>query len=304
MVGLGAVAKTHVRVLETMPFADVVAGVDTDTSKTLKTHGVNRPVYPTVREARDAACVPDVVVIATPTPNHAAVCRETARYFPEARLLVEKPAAVNLSDARHILAEIGGRQPVDVTYHMSFSPEVTWGQEVVQKSKAALGDLISAELFFADPYYTDFEHAEATLCSSWLDSGINALSVLSRFATITERLSLRSMGTERQSIFEARLTCHTGGRQANALLVTSWYVADAAKTTRLRYASGLELLMDHTGVAAYLLRDGKVEAFFGADRSIPRRERHYRALYQSWLAEGKRTLPAETGLQLHEILLG
>jgi predicted dehydrogenase len=286
MVGLGAVAETHVGVLEDVPFVN----------------GEDRQVYLSVREAGGSADVPDIIVIATPTPSHAAVCGEIARYFPEARLLVEKPAAVNLSEARHILAEIGGRQPVDVAYHMSFSPEVIWGQQAVQESRA--GELMSAELFFADPYYDDFEHAQATLCSSWVDSGINALSVLSRFATIAERTTLRPMGTDRQSIFEARLTCKTGSLEADALLVTSWYVADAAKTTRLRYASGVELLMDHTGVAAYLLHDGKVETFFGADRSIPRRERHYRALYQSWLAEGKRTLPTETSLQLHEILLG
>ena len=41
-----------------------------------------------------------------------------------------------------------------------------------------------------------------------------------------------------------------------------------------------------------------------ADRSIPRRDRHYRALYGSWLAEGRPTLPAETSLHLHEVLLG
>ena len=147
-------------------------------------------------------------------------------------------------------------------------------------------------MFFADPYYDDFERAAATLGNSWLDSGINALSVLARFATIDERESLRSIGTERQSIFEARLACHDGsapnvGRPAQALLVTSWHAADGAKTTRLRYASGLELLMDHTAVAAYLLRDGRVESAFGADRSIPRRERHYRALYDWCLTEGR-----------------
>ena len=76
--------------------------------------------------------------------------------------------------------------------------------------------------------------------------------------------------------------------------MTSWHATDGAKTTRLRYASGLELLMDHTAVAAYLLRDGRVEAAFGADRSIPRRERHYRALYHWCLTEGQPRCPPES----------
>jgi predicted dehydrogenase len=312
LVGLGAIGQTHARALEATPSADVVAGVDIDGSRTLTFRGADRPVYPSVRAASEA-CEPGLVVIATPTGTHAAVAEQAARWFPESRLLVEKPAAATLDDARRVLSGIGGRQPVDVAYHTSFAPEVGWGQRAVSARRSELGDLVSAEMFFADPYYDDFERAAATLGNSWLDSGINALSVLARFAAIVKRESLRSIGTERQSIFEARLACRDGGsgsgsgdggRPARALLVTSWQAADGAKTTRLRYSSGIELLMDHTAVAAYLLRDGAVEAAFGADRSIPRRERHYRALYHWCLTEGRPALPRETGLKLHELLLG
>ncbi len=309
LVGLGAIGETHARALEATPSADVVAGVDVDGSRALTFRGADRPVYRSLREA-GRACEPDLVVVATPTGTHAAVSEQTARWFPTARLLVEKPAAATLADARRILSGIGGRQPVEVAYHTSFAPEVEWGQRALEARRSELGDLVSAELFFADPYCDDFERAAATLGNSWLDSGINALSVLARFATILTRESLRSIGTERQSIFEARLACHDGssapnvGRPAQALLVTSWHATDGAKTTRLRYASGLELLMDHTAVAAYLLRDGRVEAAFGADRSIPRRERHYRALYHWCLTEGRPALPPGIGLHLHELLLG
>jgi len=313
LVGLGAIGQTHARALAATPSADVVGGVDVDGSRMLPFRGADRPVYPSLREASEA-CEPGLVVIATPTGTHAAVCEQAARWFPEARLLVEKPAAATLDDARRVLSGIGGRRPVDVAYHTSFAPEVGWGQRALSARRSELGDLVSAEMFFADPYYDDFERAAATLGNSWLDSGINALSVLARFATIVKRESLRPIGTERQSIFEARLTCHgsgpgpgsgsgDGSPPARAVLVTSWHAADGAKTTRLRYASGIELLMDHTAVAAYLLRDGGVEAAFGADRSIPRRERHYRALYHWCLTEGRPTFPPETGLLLHELLL-
>jgi hypothetical protein len=123
------------------------------------------------------------------------------------------PAAAALGDARRILSDIGGRQPVDVAYHTSFAPEVTWGQQALAASLPGPGALL---------------------------------------------------GAERQSIFEAHLACQRDGPPVDALLVTSWHVADPAKTTRLRYASGIELLMDHTAVAAYLLRDGRIEAAFGA----------------------------------------
>jgi predicted dehydrogenase len=305
LVGLGAIGQTHARALEFAAEsgrpADVVAGVDVDGARTLRFRGADRPVYPSLRAASEAH-LPAIVVIATPTGSHAAVCEQAAACFPQARLLVEKPAAATLGDARRILSEIGGMQPVDVAYHTSVAPEVTWGQQALSARQP--GALLAAESFFADPYYDDFERASATLGNSWLDSGINALSVLARFAAIVGRESLRRIGTERQSVFEARLSCNRDGPPADALLVTSWHAADPAKTTRLRYASGIELLMDHTAVAAYLLRDGRIEAAFGADRSIPRRDRHYRALYQRWLAQGRPTLPPETSLHLHELLLG
>ena len=113
LVGLGAIGGTHARALESLPSAEVVAGVDVDRSRRLEFRGLDRPVYPGVREAAEA-CEPDLVVIATPTGTHAAVCEQAARWFPEARLLVEKPAAASLVDARRILSQIGGRQPVDV----------------------------------------------------------------------------------------------------------------------------------------------------------------------------------------------
>ena len=40
------------------------------------------------------------------------------------------------------------------------------------------------------------------------------------------------------------------------------------------------------------------------DRSIPRRERHYRALYDWCLTQGRPALPEGIGLHLHELLLG
>ena len=40
---------------------------------------------------------------------------------------------------------------------------------------------------------------------------------------------------------------------------------------------------------------------FGADASIPRRERHYRALYQHWLADGRPIATPHDHLLLHDL---
>lgn len=302
IVGLGDVARSHLRALEQTQGADVVAGVDTAPRPglTFRAHPV--PVYPALRDAGDRHD-PDVVVIATPTPTHAAVCAEVADSFPAARILLEKPAADNLRDARYVLDGIGSRQPLDVAYHMAFSPEVTWGARAVQDSAASLGVPVAVEASFADPYQEESESARFTLGNSWIDSGINSLSVTSRFAEPVSRKSLRRIGETRRSVFEAHITCRAGGGTLEALILTSWHVTDPAKTTRIRYSSGAELVMDHTAVAGYLIQDGQVTAVFGSDRSIPRRDRHYLALYDHWLIQGNSIMPPQDSLRLHKLLL-
>lgn len=301
IVGLGTAARTHLKILERMQGADVVAGVETAQAPglTFRDHPV--PVY---RQLRDASRHhnPDIVVIATPTSTHATVCAEAADCFPTARILIEKPAADNLTDAHHVLADIGSRQPVDVAYHMAFSPEVTWGMRTVQANAADLGVPTTIEAAFADPYADD-PGARSSLGNSWIDSGINALSILTRFAEPVSRTSLRRIGEPQQSVFEAHITCRTAGGPVDARILTSWHVTDPAKTTRIRYSSGAELAMDHTAVAGYLIKHNRVAAVYGSDRAIPRRERHYLALYKWWFAEGRRILPAETSLRLHNLLL-
>jgi predicted dehydrogenase len=252
IAGLGDVAQSHLKALEQTPGADVVAGVDLAPRPGITFRGHPVPLYRTPHDAA-ARHHPDIVVIATPTPAHAAVCAEIAGCFPRARILIEKPAADNLADARHVLEGIGSHQPVDVAYHMAFSPEVTWATQITQASPAELGVPVAIEASFADPYQDDFDAARSSLGNSWIDSGINALSVLSRFAEPAKRRSLRRIGEEPQSVFEAHITCQAGDSELDALIVTSWHVTDSAKTTRIRYSSGAELVMDHTAVAGYLV---------------------------------------------------
>lgn len=302
IVGLGEVAATHLRVLEHITGADVVAGVDIVPRPGLAFRGAPLPVYPDLRQAADLRQI-DVVVIATPTPSHAPVCADIAALLPAARILIEKPAADNLAGARHVLQDIARQQPVDVAYHMAFAPEVLWAEQTWQSSRSLLGVPVSAEISFTDPYDEEFEPAAARLGNSWIDSGINALSVLRRFTGLTSRISLRRIGQRSHSVFEAHMACQSDGHEFDALILTSWHVTDPAKTTRIRYSSGAQLVMDHTAVAAYLILDGSISDVFAAGAAIHRRERHYRALYESWLTGNQPIATPQDHLLLHELLL-
>lgn len=302
IVGLGAIGGVHLRALEAISDVTVVAGIDTASPPGLAFRGRAVPVYAGVTDAAFRHD-PSLVIVTTPTPTHAAVFDQVTDSFPTADILIEKPAADTFADASRLIHRMDGRQTVDIAYHMAFSPEVIWGARLASAVSDALGPPVAITASFADPYEADLASAQARLGSSWIDSGINALSVLNRFVEPIERRSLRQLGAASWSAFEARVSCRVGGSDIDALILTSWHVTAPARTTRLRYESGAELVMDHHGVAGHLVEDGAVRELFGSDGSVPRQESHYRALYHSYLIEGEPTMSADRSLRLHDVLL-
>jgi predicted dehydrogenase len=301
VVGLGTAGQAHIRALEQIPSLSVIAGIDTDSSwgAHLAFRGRKLPVY---RELAEAAGLynPDVVVIATPTPTHEAVCLDIAEHFPNTTVLLEKPAADDLSAARRLLSQ--DRPKVHVALHMAFSPEVSWGVRQVREKQSLFGVPVAIQSFSTDPYKSDLASAESRLSNSWIDSGINALSVIDRFAKVVDRRSLRQLDSDPDSAFEGIFTCESNGSKLDAFVLTSWNGADRARTTRIRYDSGAELIMDHNAVEGYVLHDGQIVSIFHDDSDLPRRERHYRALYQSWLVD-KKPISAPDNSRLHDLLL-
>lgn len=299
VVGLGIAGRTHIKALEQLPSLSVLAGVDTEPypSHPLTFREADVPVYGELMDAGPHD--PDIVVVATPTATHAEVCEQVGEHFPRAAVLLEKPAADRLPVARKLLQ---GKQDVYVALHMAFSPEVAWSVSLAKRMAASLGPPVAIQSFHTDAYQADLSSAASRLCNSWVDSGINALSVIDQFATVADRRSLRRVGKAAWSMFEGTFTCDTEGGQIQALVVTSWNGADTGRSTRIRYASGAELVMDHNAVEAFAVDNGELIDFFSDASGVPRRERHYRALYQSWLVDSRPRSIADSS-RLHELLL-
>jgi predicted dehydrogenase len=303
IVGVGAAGRVHARTLEDVPDVALVAGIDTS-PRNLTFRGNETPIYTSLFDmTSERKLHPDIVVVATPTPTHAEVCGEVGEYFREASIIVEKPAADNLDDARRIVYDIGGKQPVTVAYHMAFSPVVEWGLKEATERADQLGTPVAIESWGADPYQSELTSAQQRLGNSWIDSGINALSVIERFVRPIERTSLRSIGDHSRSVFEGTFLCEAASKQLSATVMTSWYSTAPSRWTRIRYSSGAELVMDHNAVAGYIRQNGEASAVFGSDGTTPRREAHYKALYKSWLANSNEIFSADTSMRLHKLLL-
>lgn len=296
-----ATSRRHIRVLERIAEAEVVAGVDPAPRDGVVFRGRVLPIHRTVREAADKHR-PSLVVIATPTPTHGVVHDEVVEHFPAAEVLLEKPAADNVADASRMLAAAPGKT-LNVAYHAAVSSEVSWARRLVREKADMLGAPSAIRAIFADPYQSNIEAARARYGTSWLDSGINALSVISRFVDVAERTSLRSLEPEGSSVFEGRFRCQSGTSQAAAVVVTNWRVTAPTKTTLIEFAAGAELIMDHYAVAGYLLSpEGTVVDAFGGDGRTPRRELHYRNLYRAYYRDRAPIFSPDESRRLHELL--
>jgi predicted dehydrogenase len=232
----------------------------------------------------------DAIVVATPTPTHAAVVDQLRQWWT-GRIVVEKPAATSLDDVERLLVGHG----VDLVYHAAFGPEVEWAVARLDRWREAHGDVVAVDQRLADAYAGDLERVEATLGNSWLDGGINALSVLVRFVEPRTRRSLVAVDGL-VSTYEAVVDVAGG---ADVRIVTTWAAAEPSKRTEVTFADGARLLLDHQAVQGRL-----GDEWFASPGPPHRLVQHYVGCFGRLFVEGRRSFPVETDLRLHQLLLG
>jgi predicted dehydrogenase len=284
VVGLGTIAQTHLAVLAELPAVAVSFVVDIDPERSVTFRGTTPPRYPDVGAALGEH-QPDLVVITTPTHTHAEIVREVLEGCT-ARLLVEKPLVHDLESLAMLQAldpglRLGSR--VSVAHHFAFSPEVQWAADQITEHPQ-WGPVTGITSVFHDPYIVEVEHAFAAYGSSWIDSGINQLSMLTRFVDLVEIRNLH------ETAGGASAWCNVDflsrGAPGTALLRTSWQAVASSKRTTIELGqSGVEIWLDNTAVTAFVARGGEVLDSLVNDGLTARKMAHYRPLYESLLSE-------------------
>jgi predicted dehydrogenase len=276
LLGLGTIARTHLRVLDLLPRTAVAFGVDPAEPTTAMPAGV--PVHRSLEEALAHHGEPDLIVLATPTPTHVELLGIVLR-LTAGPVLVEKPLSASAEELdrlerRHGTEELTRR--VRVAHHFAFSPEVLAAERLVRAhAPTAVPRWILCS--FNDPYLHKQDAERASLVSSWVDSGPNQLSLLSRFVTgfqVVEREGSPDGFTTHC------LLRYDGG---SALLVANWRAADSSKQTSLHFDDGTEVRMDHTSMTAMAIRDGRLLEHVPDDGSRERKVAHYEELYRALL---------------------
>jgi predicted dehydrogenase len=265
MVGLGTIAQTHLDVLSRRRDVTLVAGVDPVVGDP------RLPVYRSVDDALAEVPDPDLVVVATPTPTHVAVVLQILDRST-ALVLSEKPLATLVTDV-DALRPAADR--VRVAHHFAFSPEVEWARRhVTAHGWTRPARVVST---FNDAYSGLSASRQASLVSSWVDSGPNQISLLAPF---TGSSTLVSHTHDRHRA--VTVLAHDGG---HSVLTSNWLAADSSKQTSLVYDGDREVRLDHTSLTATVLEGGAVTHHVGYGDSPDRKQAHYIGLYNVLLSD-------------------
>ncbi|MER7581485.1 Gfo/Idh/MocA family oxidoreductase [Kitasatospora sp. NPDC097691] len=283
LVGVGIIAETHLAVLAERLDVQLEFTVDPRPAAHVEFRGRTPSHYRDLALALDDH-QPDLVVLATPTETHAELT-ELTLLRSAARVLVEKPL-VHDRAALAGLYDLDGK--VDVcgrvftAHHFAFSPEVDWAAELLA-DHPDWGPVTTITSAFYDPYVLRGSEAFASYVSSWTDSGVNQLSMLTRFVELTGLTSAQQMDGG------ASAWCTVGfrsqGEIGSARLRSSWLTGSSSKESSLVFGrSGVEVWIDHTAMTGFAARDGELLASFGSDGRTARKVAHYRPLYANLLS--------------------
>lgn len=288
IVGLGHIAAHQVAALNESEIFNLVAVCDTDPEQ-LALYGAGRMALSDLSELLH---IPDIDVIVISTPNrlhaeHGVQVLEKGKW-----LMIEKPLAETWEDFTKV-EEARDRCDGHCTLalHAAFGQEVEWyceNQENLSIDPARL------EWFFAqfyDPYFQDgrIQSRALSLGGSWLDSGINALSVISRLIgpgrlTINDSRMTRVDGSncaEVQGSVDFNITVREN-YLASGLIDTNWTLGRDSKSTLLAYhGSDRKILLDHSKQEVRAISVEGEEVLFTCSNGRDRLTNHYIGVFES-----------------------
>ena len=265
LIGLGTIVKNYAEGLKNAPYLALAAVCD------LSPEAVSRPwfgEYPFYTDYREMVRVEglDYVIISTPPQFHYEIAMWALSQG--VNVIVEKPATLNLADCEALVAFAAERGLVfEVMYHWQT------GSEVVAFCDAYKGAEISRIHVAIYDHYSangkEIDDPKTALGGAWVDSGVNALSMLKRWLpfdrVLVESIDFRPcLKTGKPIYVDVRLLI-----DGVAVDITvDWRHDRSDKTTALT-VEGREVLLDHS---AQRIVDG--ERIIRCD-DMERLPRHY-----------------------------
>ena len=129
VVGAGSFGRHHLRILNRSPNAELAGVIDTDAARAAAASAEYG--CPVIESTNDLPGKADAAIVAVPTSQHARV--GCALLSSGLDVLVEKPIAATLADARALLNEAGAHNRILQIGHLErFNPAVTALKKIVK----------------------------------------------------------------------------------------------------------------------------------------------------------------------------
>ncbi len=187
----------------------------------------------------------DYVIVASPVSTHRPMCEQLLRGGYD--IIVEKPVSYSLTHVDEIrkIAKSTGRQAL-CAYHAAFGTDVEYFLRHRESLEEGMGRLVSFVSEFFDPYMIDGVLLDSTLSlhGSYLDSGINAISVLAR---IFDPDNIHCSSFHSDLLLATTLSSDVTYRceDVEGRILTDWTRGVNMKRTELVYEGG-RIFLNHT----------------------------------------------------------
>lgn len=309
LIGLGHVAKHQLAVLATDPRWKVVGAADIDESKA-------RTLPPYIRYFRDvpqllADVDIDVCLVATGPAEHFEIGKQVLA--SGRHLILEKPCCTSLNQLAKLI-ELAKEQQCHLipALHARHALDLQWF--LAQRDSLQLGNLLSFECRFFDPYVVNGQLVCGhSLGGSWIDSGINALSVIASIipsddlSLVTARFSDTHVSGCEDFHALASFMIKGHAQPAHGTIETHWGLGLDSKSTRLRFGQiGAEVVLDHSRERVTISRAGTLERIIDLSNGRARLVNHYVGVFDAAYRElsnfGSSRSSLEFGLSIHKLL--
>lgn len=312
IIGLGHIGRYHIRALEEFGgLLDLKAVCDTDADmKAIVPGGVR--YYRSPEEIFSDGEI-KTVIIATPNDTHYPLGLLALKSGKN--VIMEKPAATSLENFLDLNNKFNKSSSRHIYYafHAANAEEVKWLKD--KRESMELGPLTSFLCNFYDPYYREgkiISEAES-LQNCWIDSGVNALSVLNEFIDVS-KLEYRSFSETDINKGEAKFIQASSvfsfpvsedDSSGLGCMDTNWTLGRNYKRTLLGFALSETIIeLDHSLQRVILTdKSGNQEVLADFGSKGERLLNHYRGVFSDYLKSLKKeSFNATDAKRIHQKL--
>jgi predicted dehydrogenase len=268
LIGLGNIAEKYIKTISQIKELSLVAYCDPKETK------IKRNIEDRNKIVDDYTMLDymnlDYVFVLTPPDTHFKI----AKYFLKKNInvFVEKPGTTNIKDLKELISIANKKGLVfDVILHWKY------GDELHQISRY-FKDIKRVTVSVIDPYYNNGIIPEkVSLGGAWMDSGINVLSMLSKFLDISKFKYVKH--TAKNDII-SRLDYSTNVMftymNSSIEIDITWSKDDNLKETTIYNNNDDVIIISHTNQCVYINNELAIDA-----NQNDRLETHYNNFFKS-----------------------